>query len=127
MMYLDFDIESLVYNTLSPLNLPLFNTKADLEENENTFIVFQEYNNEDGLIYDNLRRLTKFTVLVKIYSYDDLFEINRKVETLMQKAGFLRISKKRTGDVELECYATIYRFEYIAPTTIINNNEEGEI
>lgn len=126
MIYLDFDIESLVYNTLSSLQIPIFNTQSDLKEDMNTFIVYQEYNNEDAFISDNIRKQTRFTVLVKVYSYDDLFDLNRKIEILMQKAGFLRVSKRRTGDVELECYVTNYKFEYIAPTTIINENE-GEI
>lgn len=126
MIYLDFDIESLVYNTLSPLQIPLFNTQTDLKEDMNTFIVYQEYDNEDAFISDNIRKQTRFTILIKVYSYDDLFDLNRKIEILMQKAGFLRVSKKRTGDVELECYVTIYRFEYIAPTTIIKENK-GEI
>lgn len=124
MIFVDFDIETYVYNTLSALQVQVYNTRADIEEDTNTFITFQETKNEDALIADNVRRKTKFTVLVKTFSYDDLFELNRKLEIAMQKAGFLRLSKRKTVDIELECNMTIYKFEYVAPTTIIEN--EGE-
>lgn len=124
MIYVDFDIESYVYSTLSKLNIQVYNTRADIEENTNTFITFQEIKNEDALISDNVRRETKFTILVKTFSYDDLFELNRKLEIEMQKAGFLRISKRKTVDIELECNMAIYKFEYVAKTILIEDKGE---
>lgn len=119
MIFVDFDIETYINETLSILNVPVFNTRADISEDIDTFIVFQETKNEDALIADNVRQKTKFTITVKTFSYDDLFELNRQVEIKMQKAGFLRINKKKTVDIELECNMTVYKFEYIAPTIII--------
>lgn len=119
MIFVDFDIETYINETLSTLKVPVFNTRADISEDINTFITFQETKNEDALITDNVRQKTKFTITVKTFSYDDLFELNRQVEIKMQKAGFSRISKRKTVDIELECNMTIYKFEYIAPTIII--------
>lgn len=119
MIFVDFDIETYINETLSSLEVPVFNTRADISEDMNTFIVFQETKNEDALIADNVRQKTKFTMLVKTFSFDDLFELNRQLEITLQKAGFLRLSKSKTVDIELECNMTIYKFEYVAPTILI--------
>ena len=107
-------LNSLIINTLKPLNVPIeFNT-YDLSDD--TYIVFMEYNQGSGLNADDDEFATHHFFQADIFSTGNYLKLAKDVKKLLKEVGFTRINEfdgdyepnmKRFRKTMRFCYSTI--------------------
>jgi len=105
-------MNSLIKSLLDPLGYPVSpgtNNNAD-----ETYIVFNEYNQASALNADDKEMFTKYFYQVDIFSSGNYLQLVKDVKRVMKAAGFGRMFESETYDTEMGKYRKIIRFSYIS-------------
>lgn len=107
-------LNNLIINTLKPLNVPVEFNNYDSEDN--TYIVFMEYNQGSGLNADDDELITNYFYQVDIFSTGNYLKMAKEAKKLLKSVGFTRINEfdgeyepnmKRFRKTMRFCYSTL--------------------
>lgn len=103
-------LNSLIESTLSPLDVPVYPNTYDGEED--TYIVFNTYNEAPEMNADDEEIITKYFIQVDVFSSGNYLSLVKKVKRLMKDVGFGRMFESETYDTEMKKNRKIIRFNY---------------
>ncbi|MCM3619162.1 hypothetical protein M3936_16355 [Sutcliffiella horikoshii] len=99
-----------IKQTLEQLGVPVANSVY--EGSEETYIVFNEYNQAALLSADDVEISTKFFYQVDIFSKYNYTDLVKQLRELMREAGFGRMFESETYETNMKMYRKIMRFSY---------------
>lgn len=99
-------------DTLVPLNVPVSFLNYNLSDD--TYIVFNEYNQMPWLNANDTEMWTKHFIQVDVFSKGNYINLVKEVKNAMKQAGFGRMFESETYDNDMNMYRKILRFSYIS-------------
>lgn len=99
-----------IKHTLEQLGVPVANSVY--EGQEETYIVFNEYNQAPLLSADDEEISTKYFYQVDVFSKYNYTQLVKQLKKLMKEAGYGRMFESETYETNMKMYRKIIRFSY---------------
>lgn len=104
-------INSLILQTLKPLNVPVSFQKYS--GRGNTYITFFSYLEQGEQYADNEEKAAGYYIQVDVWSKNDYTELVERVKSRMKAAGFTRTSAADLFEKDTKIYHKALRFFYL--------------
>lgn len=104
------NLNELIISTLKPLNVPIANKRYNLKAD--TYIVFNEYNQNARLSADDEEFITRHFYQVDVFSRGNFDVLVNDVRSKLIQVGFMRMFESQTFDEDMNMYRAIMRFNY---------------
>lgn len=107
-------LNSLIINTLSPLNVPVrFQKLLDSDGEPHSYITFFEFNQNGALHGDDKEIKSNHFIQVDVWSKGNYSELVKKVKDNLINLGFSRTYEKEFYETDTKLYHKVIRFNFV--------------
>lgn len=107
-------LNSLIIDTLSPLNIPVrFQKLLDSDGQPNSYITFFEYNQNGALHGDDEEIKSNHFIQVDIWSKVNYSGLVKNTKDNLIKVGFTRTYEKEFYEKDTKLYHKVIRFNFV--------------